>query len=1287
MLLWFLLLGPTEALAVRGHVFTGKTIGSPCEPISEPICAPGKLKEPTGLAVSEATTGPAAGDVYVVDKGNNRVQRFNAEGVFRDEIKGPSGEGTGTLSENKKTITSALAEHGVFIVGEQIEGEGIPSGTEIIAVPSPGTLELSNAVEAGKSKIGVALTAHQQFAAPEGIAIDNACALHKPELTETTVPKCSEFDPSAGDVYVVDNRPGEGPHEESLKAVDKFSPTGEYLGQITENPEGEFAALGFHQLFGVAVGVTGEVWVAEENFGSVPQGAAAYGHGAANGFLEFREIPGEHPLYPGPGLAVDAQRDLFLNTGRQLFGEQLGVVELPGAGGEPKGLEQQPASGVALEASSGDPYIDLEGSISRLSSGLEPLETLGEGILRSGSGVAVSSRAETVLVADAEANVVDVFASEPIGRPTVTDEPAGAVASSSAVLTGTVNPRGGAATTWRFQYGPCATSATCSTSDYPSETSPGSLPLDFNAHAVSVTLEGLVPNTAYHFRLLAENHEGETTGQERVFTTQAGASAYTLLDARRWEMVSPPNKYGAQLISLHQTSVIQAAAAGGALAYVATTPTEPEPQANPSVTSVLSTRGAGGWSSRDVDPPIYGGAVGVQVGHTVEYDLFSEDLSLGALQPQGDFPPPGSPQSLSSEATEQTVFLRNPASGASLPLVTRANDTAEPFEPFGVIGSSGAPCGPSPSPFCGPAFVAASPDLSHVVFSSRVALTPKPLPPGLGATSLYEWSSAVSPSTPLQQINLLPRENGEEAVAPDASLGERTAGAVSADGRVVWSTPEHLYVRDVARGETVQLDVPEGEPAAAPKPRFRFASRDGSRVLFTDQQPLTSASGEDDLYECDLVEGPAGLRCELHDLTPITAGEQARVQGGVVAASSDGTWVYFVANGVLGDGAVHGTCKAAPEDSATQRCNLYVHHAGATRLVTVLSGADYPVWSGSLTSRASSDGEWLAFMSALPLTGYDNRDAHSGQPDQEVYLYHASALTLACASCDPTGARPVGREHIEATLAGGGTTDYTEHTWFAAELPRPSGFEIGNPDYQARYLSNAGRLFFDANDALVGQDANATGDVYEYEPEGEGGEAERCGPTSTGANIAFKPENTYTAETGQGTESAACVGLISSGGGSESVFLDASENGSDTFFLTADKLAPQDTDTSLDVYDAHICTTASPCSAPVGPETACESADACRAAPTPQPGVFGSPASDTLAGPASAAPPPPKHKTAAEERAERLGKALRACKHRYPHRKHKRQACERAAHKAYGAKRAAKKASRARATNDRRASR
>jgi hypothetical protein len=54
----------------------------------------------------------------------------------------------------------------------------------------------------------------------------------------------------------------------------------------------------------------------------------------------------------------------------------------------------------------------------------------------------------------------------------------------------------------------------------------------------------------------------------------------------------------------------------------------------------------------------------------------------------------------------------------------------------------------------------------------------------------------------------------------------------------------------------------------------------------------------------------------------------------------------------------------------------------------------------------------------------------------------------------------------------------------AALLPTSTAFGEGQSGYKPRYLSDSGRLFFDGLDALVPQDVNATGDVYEFEPQG-----------------------------------------------------------------------------------------------------------------------------------------------------------------------------------------------------------
>jgi hypothetical protein len=297
----------------------------------------------------------------------------------------------------------------------------------------------------------------------------------------------------------------------------------------------------------------------------------------------------------------------------------------------------------------------------------------------------------------------------------------------------------------------------------------------------------------------------------------------------------------------------------------------------------------------------------------------------------------------------------------------------------------------------------------------------------------------------------------------------------------------------------------------------------------------------------------------------------------------------------------------------------------------------------------------MAFMSQRELTGYDNRDAVSGQPDEEVYLYDAEgnggAGKLVCASCDPTGARPVGVEenHPQGTLATGSKV-WETGSWLAANIPGWTAYKLLAGLYQSRYLSDSGRLFFNSNDALVPQDVNGTEDVYEYEPQGVG--------DCTTSSATF------------GVRSGGCVGLISSGSSAEeSAFVDASGNGGDVFFLTEAKLSPSDYDKSLDIYDAHECTSAEPCyTAPAARPPACDTEASCRAAPSPQPPIFGSPSSATFSGAGNITPPrsAPAVKRRSLTKAQTLARALRAC---HAKRGRRRVACRRQAEARYASRR------------------
>jgi DNA-binding beta-propeller fold protein YncE len=1186
-----LVISAPPALAARGHVFE-KSFGSgPCEVTVLEPCE-GKFKEPTDVAVSEAT-----GDVYVLDQGNSRV-----------EVLGPGGE---------------------FI--SQFTGSETPA-----TVFSFGSIPLT-----------------------AGVAVDNSCYFKK--LTEATTPTCQEFDPSNGDVYVTD--PGN-------KVVDKFSPEGIYLGQLQEEFGGPFTFPSGgepgQKLDGVGVDASGTVWAYQAG-GHAGGVVDAFSSAEQNLFITQLEPEDAGGGFRAPGFAIDSEDNPYLR--RFEPATPAFVVSKYSSSGsallEPVSREE--TSAVAVDLSNDEVFLDNVGSVGAFSKSGRLEERFGSGHLTSGSGLAASHANETVYVVDSAGDVVDAFSPAPPSKPTVQDESVSAVSSESATLGAEVNPRSLPTepdTEYHFEYlTEAAYQANLGAGRPPftgaTDTPQGSIAPDFELHTAGPAhVQGLLAGTVYHYRLLATNQNGTAEGQRNekdeevahTFTTQGAGGGLVLPDGRGWELVSPPDKRGAKLEAITEAALVQASSSGGAISYLATVPTETSVPGYTLTEQIFSIRGAGGWSSKDISPP-HAAATGVSIGVGGEYRSFSEDLSLGVVEPQGSF------TSLAPETsppdTERTPYIRHDTTCGAAP--------AECFQPL-VTSAPGFADVPPGTEFGGdPAgllggvnFLGASPDLAHVILTSKVALTSTPA----SGNMLYEFSTGRPPGEQLRLISVLPSGEPASTITELGYQNKVARHAVSDDGsRIVWSERGgDLYLRENATQP--QSTVSEGKctvPADActvkldaglsGTPTFQTANSEVSEVFFTDGG---------DLYRYNVADG---------NLEAVT--KAAEVQGLVLGSSDDASYVYFVANGVLGDGGEHGaapgSCKF-PETAGDGTCNLYVWHGGVTRLVAVLSGQDVADWAGieldlsfqGQTSRVSPSGRNLAFMSNRSLTGYDNRDANSGKPDEEVYLYHApdgletQSGTLTCASCNPTGARPTGVEYGKLGNGSdslvGGDRIWNEHTWLAANIPAWTAYESLKARYQSRYLSDSGRLFFNSSDALAPQDVNKNEDVYEYEPAGLSGCAASSPTFNAGAN--------------------GCVGLITSGSAAgESAFLDASETGNDVFFLTGEPLVPQDIDTSLDVYDAHVCAATSPCFSSAASPPACTTVDACRSAPAPQPSIFGAPSSATFSGGGNVSPPPPP-KPPPLTRKQRLALALKACHKKHNHRR--RVACEKQAHKRYG---------------------
>jgi hypothetical protein len=823
--------------------------------------------------------------------------------------------------------------------------------------------------------------------------------------------------------------------------------------------------------------------------------------------------------------------------------------------------------------------------------------------------------------------------------PTIDSTFATAVSETEATLGAKVNP-GGASTTTHFDYitdeefKVDGNSFGAGTEKTLESTPIGSGVEDQPAEAEAIGLEA---DTVYRYRVVATNAKSPsgTPGPAKAFHTTAAASGFSgcpneavrrqnnstgLADCRAYEMVSPVDKGGYAAYPEEGNLPAQVSTSGDALAY-RSLGAFPGAQGSTAAESAhVGTRTSEGWQNSEWTPP----APNPKPirAYIIDY-AFSADLTEAILRV------PLTPLTPDATPYMRNLFHRDPEGAYSLvnanPPTLTPEDLCEPESLldcwlFGYDNS---------------AFAGASGDFSQVLFESNAQFTNNA--PETGIESLYENSGGA-----VRLVGILP--DGIPAASSTAGGGSsagysssfKTADrsverATSEDGsKVVFQAPSDEGEKPAEEGqggmtevydridgtETIEISAPNSgaspeNPAAGPA-SFQSASTDGSRVFFTSAAELTTQSktgneGGEDLYEYDFAK-PAGQR--LTDLSIDAAPGGARVQG-VIDAATDGSYLYLVALGRL-DGA----------KGTDGQPNLYTIHDGeAPAFIATLGSegecefiADPCVWSPFPAEReayVAPDGRHMAFMSTQSLAtvnfpeGYDNTDQKTGEADSEVYEWSAESGELLCASCDPSGRRPLNKAAIASIFPSGGG-----HGGKANYSPVSTSF------YKVRVLSENGRrLFYEAPDPHTG-----TYKVFEYEAEGEGSCARAGG----------------------------CQYLISDPGGEENEqFLGASPDGRDVFLATSSRLVPGDEDNLRDVFDAR----AGGGFAVTPPTPPCEG-EGCRGPGSSRPAS--APAgSSQFAGPEEG----PRHPRCAKHQVKRHGGCVsRKQKSKHQRRSHKRAA-------------------------------
>jgi hypothetical protein len=588
--------------------------------------------------------------------------------------------------------------------------------------------------------------------------------------------------------------------------------------------------------------------------------------------------------------------------------------------------------------------------------------------------------------------------------------------TTSAQLGGRVTPRN-TPTTYSFEYGtqgpcdanPCEATAALSVGSG-----------DFT-ELVSEEVQGLQPDTTYHYRLVANNGNpgSPTYGADMSVTTRASEAPLSHGhfpgppgSDRAWEQVNAPNTGG-----------------------------------NPVM--------AGAEISDDGTRTVYGVTGGTPSSETGAFNQFFAERTASGWQTKDNYPR-RSEIPASSWAT--------PLGRADLSKFFTVN-----FEFGGTVAVFGiSPDGPPAKHYEGAlgtlSFFSASDDGSRAIVGMEGS--PDPVHPVSSGRNLYDVTSGAP-----QLVSLLP----DGAVSACGIGGNREFDQLGTTRRTHWISPDgntlffmssanncggplQLYIRNLQSEET---KLASGPPLSGPDCGGQFIkSTPGaaffwsrSRLAANDVAPGTCSDGstDGDVYRYSTADGT--LDCVTCVVPGIAANVRLAVEGNGenvrerIAVAEDGSRVYFRSLNRLLPGA--------------RTPGVYRVEVGSGDLAYV--GAISPFNSDVVEfgNALTPDGSVLVFRSdgstLNPLGGSNNGGT------QQYYRYDDRDRSLTCISCPADGSAPRGGARNPAAIAVG-----PNQTPLAAD---------GNT---IAFTTPTALVPIDQNTAAPGQSADRGMDAYEW---------------------------------------------------------------------------------------------------------------------------------------------------------------------------------------------------------------
>ncbi len=446
------------------------------------------LSHPTDVAVEQST-----GDLYVVDNGNHRVEKFTPSGEFifmvGQEVDKTNSERPGALPAEEDLCTAAsgdVCQPARTIPGEPASGigPGKLANPLYLAVdnsggPGSGDFYVAS-VELSFSEGGRELQDYLTKFDPEGHLVTSWQAAGQLLLAQQFSSFIRQYEP-----------PGSEPYDYPTDiAVDRqgnlyLVVRSYFRGEGNLRPAGTIYRLG---PFGAVLGSAGF----NSSIGRIA------------------------PAPPGGLLATQGEAVHFIDP----TANDLGALTGPGFG--------KPPTALAFDLSTEESYVADAGTVIRhygpqcepSAPGCAITDSFGAPDLGDATGLAIDESTGVLYAADAERNRVAVFGPAPNLPDVLTTQAQNRPTSTAATLFGELRPAGaGDIEQCRFEYG---TTLSYSLGTLPcldgagAEVGTPSVPIT-TAAVVHADLAGLTPETTYHYRLYAGNANGSLPGHDRAF--------------------------------------------------------------------------------------------------------------------------------------------------------------------------------------------------------------------------------------------------------------------------------------------------------------------------------------------------------------------------------------------------------------------------------------------------------------------------------------------------------------------------------------------------------------------------------------------------------------------------------------------------------------------------------------------------------------------------------------------------------------------------------------------------